>query len=253
MFWVLILSKNMKILLSSEQKFSISTDASNKGNIKLFPVAIHYFDVNEGLVNFIIDFYDDPNESSNDIHKNLIKILNSNKLNIENLIGYGADNASVNYGAYHSVYKYLKSENSFIIKANCNAHLLHNTAKHGLLKLPLDIENLISKVYNHFCISAKRLKELKSCYEFTENEYSKILKHVPTRWPSLFAAIDRLIINLEAVKLYFTGIKSDDCDEIISNFFFEYDKNNECNLTLNECFLFFAHNYMKLFHESILI
>jgi hypothetical protein len=106
----------MKIVLSCEQKLSISTDASNKGNIKLFTVAIHYFDVNEGLVNFIIDFYDDPNESSNDIYKILIKILNSNKY-----------------------------------------------------------------------------------------------------------------------------------------FFFEYDKNNECNLTLNECFLFFAHNYMKLFHESILI
>jgi hypothetical protein len=100
---------------------------------------------------------------------------------------------------------------------------LHNTAKHDLLKLPLDVENLISKVYNHFCISAKRLKELKSCYEFTENEYSKILKHVFTRWLSLFAAIDRLIINLEAVKLYISGIDDHQNDEIISNFFIEYE------------------------------
>jgi hypothetical protein len=50
--------------------------------LNFFPVAIHYFDVNEGLINFIIHFYDDPNESSNDIYKNLIKISHSNKLNI---------------------------------------------------------------------------------------------------------------------------------------------------------------------------
>ncbi len=67
------------------------------------------------MVNFIIDFYGNPNESSNDIYKNLIKILNSNKLNIENLIGYGADYASVNYGANHSE---LCTKFNFSIKCN---------------------------------------------------------------------------------------------------------------------------------------
>jgi len=44
--------------------FSIASDASNKGNHKLFPVAVKYFDINKGVQNKIIDFYEDNDESS---------------------------------------------------------------------------------------------------------------------------------------------------------------------------------------------
>jgi hypothetical protein len=40
-----------------EKKYSIASDASNKGNTKLFPIGIQYFSVNEGIVNFVLNFY----------------------------------------------------------------------------------------------------------------------------------------------------------------------------------------------------
>jgi hypothetical protein len=57
------------------------------------------------------------------------------------LISYGGDSAAVNYGIHN-----LQNENDFLVKANC--HLLHNTSKYALIKHPLDIETLISKIYN---------------------------------------------------------------------------------------------------------
>jgi hypothetical protein len=104
----------------------------------------------------------------------------------------------------------LKLENDSIIKANCLCHVLHNTAKHGLVKYPSDVENLIMKIFAHFSISAKRVENLKSCYEFTESQYKKLVKHTPTRWLTLCAAIERLIENLDYVKSYFIGINQEE-------------------------------------------
>jgi hypothetical protein len=72
---------------------------------------------------------------------------------------------------HNYVFTNLKLENDSIIKANCLCHVLHDTTKHGLVKYSLDIENLIMKIFAHFLISAKRVENLKSCYEFTESQY----------------------------------------------------------------------------------
>ncbi len=112
-----------------DKRFSLSTDASNKGNIKLYPIAIQYFTKEKGIISFVLNFYEDPNETSFAIYKNLKESLEKNNLNIQNVIAYGADNASVNYGINKSVYVNLKNENDSVLKANCNCHIVHNTAK----------------------------------------------------------------------------------------------------------------------------
>lgn len=45
------------------------------------------------------------------------------------------------------------------------AHMLHNTAKHGLDRCKFDVETLVLKVYSHFCIHVKqKTKELKTFF-----------------------------------------------------------------------------------------
>jgi hypothetical protein len=46
-----------------DKKFSVASDASNKGNVKLFPIGVQYFNPEKGIVNFVLDFYEDPYES----------------------------------------------------------------------------------------------------------------------------------------------------------------------------------------------
>lgn len=135
------------------------------------------------------------------------------------MIAFTVDNASVNYGVNQSVYRNLKEENNSVIKANYNCHVLHNTIKYALLLLPFDIENLVLKIFSHFSISAKRVNELKSCYEFTDNEFEVMRRHVVTRWLSLFPAVSRIIDNLKELKSYLIGLGTDDCPPIISDFF----------------------------------
>lgn len=42
----------------------LQTDASNKKNIKLFPLVVQYFSINEGIQNRLIDIYENSNESA---------------------------------------------------------------------------------------------------------------------------------------------------------------------------------------------
>ena len=56
--------------------FSISSDASNKVNVKLFPICVQYFDTNGGIVNFVLEFYEDSNETSDAIFEKLKALKN---------------------------------------------------------------------------------------------------------------------------------------------------------------------------------
>lgn len=199
------IERHLKYLIDNKLKFSISTDASNKGNTKMCPIAIQYFHSDHGIVNFILDFYDTPNETSYSIYNEIKERLSKKKLLIENIIAFGADNTSVNYGIHNSVYVNLKNENVAIIKANCLCHVIHNTAKYAFMKFPIDIENLVIKIYSHFSTSSKRIDSLKQFYQYTDNQYEKIIKHTPTRWLTLNQALERLIQNLDEIKSYFLG------------------------------------------------
>ncbi len=234
----------------SDKPFTVSTDASNKSYVKLFPIVITYFDVITGINNFVLDFFEDSNESAYNIYKHLIESFNNNSIKIDNIIAFTADNASVNYGVRKSVYENLKIQNPRIVKANCNAHVLHNTARHAFDKLPLDIENLIMKIYSHFCNSAKRVESLKSCYEFCAKEFEPMKRHVITRWLSLFPAINRIIDNIEPLKNYFIGLGTNDCPLIIQEFVWS---DSYKGVTVFELYLHFSAFLMNLFHKNILL
>ncbi|CAI6376220.1 unnamed protein product [Macrosiphum euphorbiae] len=141
--------------------FSISTDASNKGNRKFFPLAVRLFNFEDGVKDYLLDFYEEPNESSQSIFDTITSAIESLGLDIKNITAFGADNASVNYGKHCSVFEKLKNKKSNIIKANCNCHVIHNAAKHSMKVIKYDVETLVLKVFNEFSMSSKRVDELK--------------------------------------------------------------------------------------------
>ncbi|KAM4722874.1 uncharacterized protein WCC33_009052 [Rhinophrynus dorsalis] len=232
-------------------RYAIATDASNKGNRKFFPLAVRFFSATSGIKDRLLDFYEEPDESSESMSTHLMNILSSLNLDIKNMIAYTSDNASVNYGKNCSVYKKLKDAQPHLIKANCNCHVLHNTAKYALKPLSFDVENLVLKVFNEFSCSAKNVSELKTCFEFVHQEYHKVLRHVPTRWLSLFAAIDRLLLDWEAIKVYFLQCGEEECHPVIWSFIKDQQDALSTTLTLPECYLFFVHSFMSFFTKTI--
>jgi len=186
--------------------FSISTDASNMKNRKLFPVCVQYFSAEAGIKKKLLDFVELNDEHSAEVADMLVTCLRSNGLDVKNVSAYSADNASVNYGSKKSVFTALKALNGGIIKANCNAHIVHNTLRKMTDVLDCDVETIVTAVYSHFSISANRRVELKEFFEFVDLEYHDLLRHVSTRWLSLGPAIQRLLQSWPALISYFRSL-----------------------------------------------
>jgi len=241
--------------LKNNVPFSIATDASNKGNRKLFPVAIQFYSLQNGLSFKILDFYEDAFEDSRSIKDQLCRVLNENGLNWKNITAYGADYSSVNYGVNNSVFqKLVKEENKTIIAAHCNDHIIHNCAKNALKLLSFDIENVILKVFAEFSNSAKKRENLKECYDFYESEFHEVVRHSPTRWLSLFKAVDRLLLSWQPLKYYFLTLGKDECPTPIWTMI--SDQEHEISPldepTISEIYIYFVHSFMS-FQKILLI
>ncbi len=175
----------------------------------------------------------------------ITKALDTFGLELNNVVAYGADNASVNYGRTCSVFQKLQMLNSSILKANCNCHILHNAAKHCMKLLSFDVESLVLKVFSEFSISSKRVEALKECFAFVNQEYHAVLRHVRVRWATLFPAVERLLLDWKPIKMYFRQEGENECSKLIWSFV----ANEKSGLP--ECYILFVHHLLNLFQRSI--
>lgn len=237
--------------------FTLATDASNKGNRKFFPVVLFYFEKENGLTSKLVDFLEESDETARSVYTCLLESLQRLELDTSRIVSYSADNAPVNYGKNNSVYKFLKDKNNNIFKGNCHAHILHNCAKFACKKLNYDVEAFILKVYSEFSTASKKVSQLKEHFENAELEYVKILRHVPTRWLSLFACIERLLHSWPAIKSYFLQQGEENVSKIIWDFL--KNQENEMlddlspEMTIQECYIYFVHHLMSIFNKYILL
>jgi len=186
-----------------------------------------------------------------------VTCLSNNGLDVKNVSAYSADNASVNYGCKKSVFTALKALNGGILKANCNAHIVHNTLRKMTDVLDCDVETIVRAVYSHFSISANRRVELKEFFEFVDVEYHDLLRHVTTRWLSLGPAIKRLLQSWPALISYFRSL-GQDCPKRIakslglSNTDANDDDDGDIKLNVSKACLLFVHNLCTLFENTVL-
>lgn len=210
--------------------FSVASDASNHGTTKLFPLSVRYWMPDLGVQTKVLDFYDDSDETFAAIHNQIVTKLEETRLGLDMISAYSADNASLNYRRYNSVFQKLKENNNCILKANKNAvaHIVHNSAKHAGDRLNIDIKNVVNKTFSHFSSSAKCTEELKSIHTFVEIEYQSLLRHVPTRWLSLWPAVKRLHDRWAPIKTYFLSLGEDQCPKSLWQLFKD-DRDGEGN------------------------
>lgn len=86
-------------------------------------------------------------------------------------------------------------------------------------------------------------------------KYEIVLRHVVTRWLSLFPAVERIINCWPAIKIYFRQQGQDETHKIIWNFVEDQTNTNQNLLTdiatLPECYLYFVHHFMHVFEKAI--
>lgn len=200
---------------------SILTDASNHGNIKMFPVLVRYFSKKEGVMIKIIELTSESGETSDTI----VALLNRaiEKFGIKDKVAaFCADNAPCNFGNLERSGK----DNTFyklnqlypgMIGVGCAAHIVHNTLKKACDKMPFDVECVVVKIYSHFYLFTVRVTKLKEFCDSVDVEYQKLLGYSKTRFLALLAAVEAILRIFNGLKEYF--LKDKNSPDVLKKFF----------------------------------
>ncbi|GFY54581.1 uncharacterized protein TNIN_172131 [Trichonephila inaurata madagascariensis] len=89
--------KELKYDLDKCNCITILNDASNHGNKKIYPIVVRFFQPYVGVQVKILDFQDQPGETSDIIVNYLNQVLTDNNLTAK-VVAFCGDNANVNFG-----------------------------------------------------------------------------------------------------------------------------------------------------------
>ncbi|CAH0406173.1 unnamed protein product [Chilo suppressalis] len=226
---------------------SVATDASNHGAEKLFPIMIQYFNwTGNGIETKLLDLQSLPNETSLSIAHLVYETLNTHQLTPK-CVAFIGDNANVNFGGinrnpgqnvFTRLKESLKKEN--LIGIGCPAHIMHNSLRHGVDLMKLDVESIILKIFNYFSVYTVRTEALKEFCDYVELNYQPLLRHSKTRWLSLFPCIERILKLYPALKEYFLSQRIS--PYIIKTFF---------ESSTSEAYLWFTHSLMSIYQANL--
>lgn len=191
---------------------SLMTDASNHGNVKMFPVVVRYFSREGGIKLRIIELTSEDGETSDIIVKLLRAAIDKFKLS-QKLASFCADNAPCNFGnrertgTNNTFYK-LNELYPGLIGVGCAAHIVHNTLKAACDKMPFDVEMIVVKIYSHFYLTTVRVTALKGFCDSVNVEYKKVLGYCKTRFLDLLPAVESILRIFDPLKQYFLEDRS---------------------------------------------
>ncbi|CAF2633550.1 unnamed protein product [Rotaria sp. Silwood2] len=97
--------------------YCLMYDASNKGNMKVFPFCVQFLS-STGVKK--VDLIDDADETAIKVSSNAHKLIMDNGLDINGLTALSADNTNVNVGENHSIYSLFRDELPNLMKGNTN-------------------------------------------------------------------------------------------------------------------------------------
>ncbi|KAL0902496.1 hypothetical protein ABMA27_000350 [Loxostege sticticalis] len=162
-----LLIAELKSDLTNVAFISVSTDASNHGSTKLFPIVIQYLDIQKnGITSKLLEIECTENKTSDTIVEIILKQLREHDL-LSKCVAFSGDNCNTNFGGNSragtkNVFYKLKGQlNPNVVGVGCSAHVLHNAIHHGCDTLPIDVESIIMKIYNIFSIYTVRTEALK--------------------------------------------------------------------------------------------
>lgn len=212
----------LKDELAKTRFITVSTDASNHGNVKMMPIIVRYFLPKVGVRVKLLEFSSQKGETSLIIGNMATETAEKNQIR-QKIVCFCADNCRTNFrsrerGGENNVFYRLSLWKENLIGLGCAAYIVHNGLKAAVDCLPVDIECIVVKIYSYFYINTVRVEALKSlCDEIDGVEYTCLLGYVKTRFLAMSPAIGSILKVFDALKIYFLGLRR--CPTILKTFF----------------------------------
>jgi len=152
----------LKIELSKCNFISVLTDSSNHHSQKMVAVMIRYFIPNEGVKTKILEFDELSGETFLLLTDYISKVLSHWDV-LKKVIAFSADNTNINFGGVNRrgksnvFFKLKESINTNLIGIGCAAHILNNSIQTAADTLPIDIQAVLGKLFQHFYIYTVRV------------------------------------------------------------------------------------------------
>lgn len=187
---------------------TVAFDASNQREIKLMPILVRYFSIENGISVKVVEVASLPGETANEVATYVTRTAESHGIKSK-IIGISADNTNTNFGGskrkgQKNVFQLMeKSLGIELFGIGCSSHIVHNGIKAAADLLPMDVEIVIGKLFQYFKNYTVRTEKLKEFCEFCDVEYHKINGYTSTRWLALLPAIERLLALFEPLKSFF--------------------------------------------------
>ena len=192
--------------------FSLMVDGSNDhGLYKMFPITVRVFDINWNRV--MTKFLDLNLITGRDSGKaaamfeSIDAKFQSYELSWDSVTCIGMDNTNVNMGIRNSIKTRVVEKNENIVVAGCPCHILHNAAGHAASRFNeetgFDVEDHSVDLYYWFDKSSKRKSALAEYYQFCDQSYAEVVRHVSVRWLSLEQCVNRELKKYISLKSYF--------------------------------------------------
>lgn len=227
----------------------VSTDASNRKEIKMFPVLFRYYLPTDGVKTRLVELKSLPGEKAKQIVNLLQETLEKWGVK-DKTICFCADNCPTNFGnvertGNQNVYYLLKSIiNRHLIGVGCLAHILHNAPKHAFtFVLTHNIDVILSTIYKRFYISTKQTEALKAHCNAIDIEFEKVKGCIITRFLAKKKCINSVLKVYRALRNYYDSVPARTIPMSLRSFF---------NDPLNKLILILVRDTCDLFETAIL-
>ncbi|KZS21847.1 Uncharacterized protein APZ42_011175 [Daphnia magna] len=178
-----------------------TTDVSVKGQLAC---VVQYWCLDKHmLVVKLLDLIEVESATADGLSTSVLKLLERENIPLERVIGFSADTCSTMFGRHHSVSTLLTSALPNLLTVKCSCHSMNLSTSYACKRLPVDIEDGLRGVFNHFSHSTARRRNFSAFQEFVGVAKNRILSPGQTRWLSLEACVWRVKDQLPALKEYF--------------------------------------------------
>ncbi|KZR98272.1 Uncharacterized protein APZ42_006380, partial [Daphnia magna] len=138
--------------------FSIIIDETMDVSVKgQFACVVQYWCLDKHMLFVkLFDLIEVESATSDGLSTSVLKLLEREKIPLQRVIGFSANTCSTMFGRHHSVSTLLTSALPNLLTVKCSCHSMNLSASYACKRLPVDIEDGLRGVFNHFRHSTAR-------------------------------------------------------------------------------------------------